>query len=202
MKTIPHQEVQSHPEFTALRTISGIQIRLRYASKDNFLGRDVYKTFREAYLQKDAARMLEDAAGILLKKYPGHQLLIFDALRPRSVQRVLWEHVLKTGQTEYVADPDKGSMHNFGCAVDLSVTDAQGRELDMGTGFDSFTKLSEPRHEPEFLASGELKKEQLENRKILRHVMTDAGFIQLPHEWWHYDAFPREIVRARFAIVE
>jgi D-alanyl-D-alanine dipeptidase len=182
--------------FTNLRGIAGLRFDLKYASADNFIGRDVYGDFREPMLHAEAARMLERAAQALNRAHPGAALLIYDALRPRSVQRVLFDHVRGTEQESYVMNPDRGSMHNYGCAVDLTVLDERGRALDMGTAFDAFTPLSEPRREEEFLRERRLTVAQIENRLILRHAMTGAGFLQLPHEWWHFDAFPAAQVRA------
>jgi D-alanyl-D-alanine dipeptidase len=72
----------------------------------------------------------------------------------------------------------------------------------MGTGFDDFTGLAEPRRETQYLASGQLSQQQIGNRRILRSIMERAGFTQLPNEWWHYDALPKQEVRSRYRIVE
>lgn len=196
------ETVSKDPYFKNLREVPGLLFDLKYASSDNFMGRDVYGPFTEPFLQHEAAAMLERASEILRHEQRGHALLIFDALRPRSVQRILFDHVKGTEQESYVADPDRGSMHNYGCAVDLTVVNEKGRELDMGTAFDAFTPVSEPKREDQFLADGKLTLMQVENRLILRRAMTGAGFFQLPHEWWHYDAFPGDRVRREFRIVE
>jgi D-alanyl-D-alanine dipeptidase len=128
--------------------------------------------------------------------------VIYDALRPRSVQYVLWDKVKGTDRQKYVANPQHGSIHNFGFAVDVSILDENGKALDMGTPFDDFTALAQPRLEQAFLKAGKLTRQQLDNRLLLRKVMEDAGFIQLPVEWWHYDALPREKVMSEFEIVE
>ncbi len=188
--------------FTNLRGTVGLEFDLKYATTDNFLGKNVYGPFSEPILHHEVAGMLARAAEGLRRKHPGYSLLILDALRPRSVQRVLYEHVRGTPQECYVANPDRGSMHNYGCAIDLTVLDERQQWLDMGTGFDAFTPLSEPRREEECLREGTLTQTQLENRLVLRHAMTGAGFLQLPHEWWHYDAFPADQVRSGFRIVE
>lgn len=195
-------KISQDPEYSRLELIPGVRVELRYASPDNFMNRDVYGSFREGFLHHKAARMLAQAARAVGKARPGHALLVLDALRPRSAQRILWDHVKGTEQERYVANPDRGSLHNYGCAVDLTVIDAGGRELDMGTGFDAFVPLSQPKLEQDFVALGKLTRAQLENRLLLRRAMEGAGFIQLPHEWWHYDAFPGDQVRAEFRIVE
>jgi zinc D-Ala-D-Ala dipeptidase len=196
------ESISSNPSFVNLSSIDGVKIDLRYATTQNFMSKDVYGDFRVAFLHREAAAMLARAVQALRRDHPGYCLLIFDALRPRSAQRVLWDHVKGTDEERYVADPDRGSLHNYGCAVDLTVINPTGQELDMGTGFDVFLPLSQPQLEERFLESGELKAEHHENRLILRSAMQEGGFRQLPHEWWHYDAFPGEEVRARFQIVE
>lgn len=195
-------QISQDSEFVHLRKFAHVRIDLKYASIDNFMGKNVYGDFNEPFLHYRAAQKFEQAAQRIGSLYPGWALLVFDALRPRSVQRLLWAHVKDTPNEDYVANPDRGSMHNYGCAVDLTVADQNGVPLDMGTPFDTFHPLSQPKLEADHLRSKQLKKEQVENRLILRKIMTDAGFIQLPHEWWHFDAFPSAEVRAQFRIIE
>jgi L,D-peptidoglycan transpeptidase YkuD (ErfK/YbiS/YcfS/YnhG family) len=114
----------------------------------------------------------------------------------------MWRLVKGTGKEEYVADPEKGSLHNFGAAVDLSIVDQDGNLLDMGTPFDYFGELAQPSYEDRFLKDGTLTKKQVENRRLLRKVMQEAGFQTIPDEWWHFHAFSLEEVKRRFAIVE
>ena len=102
----------------------------------------------------------------------------------------------------YFADPQKGSLHSYGFAIDLGLIDLDGAELDMGTGFDSLEELAEPQREEEMRASGRLSEAQWKNRMGLRSVMQRAGFIQLAHEWWHYDALASAQVRAEFSILK
>ncbi len=115
---------------------------------------------------------------------------------------LLWNKVKGTQQQNYVANPTRGSLHNYGFAVDLSLMDAQGREVDMGTPFDAFTPMAEPRVEAQMLREGKLTETQVGNRKILREAMEEMGFRQLPIEWWHFDALPADRVRSAYAIVE
>ena len=190
-------------DFLDISTIPGVKVELRYATENNFMKRNVYGDFRTAYLQKIAFQKLEKAAAALAKEKPGYQLLVLDAMRPRSVQRVLFSYVKGTPQEDYVANPDTGSVHNYGFAVDLTVIDAKGKELDMGTPYDDFTKLAEPQHEKAFLKDGQLTKAQLENRLILRRAMESAGFKVLPNEWWHFDAMSvANAKKAKHKIVE
>jgi D-alanyl-D-alanine dipeptidase len=189
-------------DFREVTAADGVIIDLRYASTNNFTGQDLYGPFNRLFLHKRAFDKLKAAAALLKHEHHGYKLIIFDGLRPRSVQYVLWQKVAGTPQEKYVADPKKGSIHNFGLAIDLSVVDDKGHELDMGTGFDSFTPLAEPQLEDQKLASGELSRAQLDNRMILRRAMEEAGFKVLPEEWWHFDALPAELVRKQFTIVE
>jgi D-alanyl-D-alanine dipeptidase len=123
-------------------------------------------------------------------------------LRPRSIQRVLWSHVVGTEGEKYIANPDLGSLHNFGFAVDLSVLDEYGQELDMGAGFDDFRPVAQPQLEQEFLKEGRLSPRHIQNRLVLRDAMQEAQFAQLAHEWWHFDALAKAEVRQKFQIVE
>ncbi len=188
--------------FVEIGAYPGIVPELRYATANNFTGAVVRGAFERALLHKDAAAKLRRAAQALLELNPGHRLRIYDALRPRSVQWLLWNHVRGTPQEPYVAEPGRGSIHNYGMAVDLSVVDAHGRELDMGSWFDDFSEQAEPRHEDELVRAGKLGRGQLGNRLLLRRVMESAGFIQMPNEWWHYDAAARAQVEAGYRIVE
>ena len=132
------------------------------------------------------------------------KLLIWDAARPRRIQQILWDtvEIPLTERSQYVANPKSGSIHNYGCAVDLTLVDASGNALDMGTGYDDFSRLAHIDKENELVSAGELTNEQVEHRLLLRSVMTKAGFIPINSEWWHFDAFTREETKSRFKIVE
>ncbi len=190
------------PDFVDLSLIENVKIDLRYGTKNNFVGENMYGSFNKAYLHPQAAQKFAKAAQNLKAKNPKYKFIVFDALRPRSVQKVLWKKVKGTPYEKYVADPEKGSVHNYGFALDISVLDETGKELDMGTPYDSFLPLAEPKLEDKLLKAGELSTLQLENRKVLRKAMVDAGFIQLEHEWWHYDGLPLKEIKSKFKIVE
>src|SRR5258706_12248524 len=129
-------------DFVELRESERLSIDLRYASTNNFVGENLYGAFNKAFPHKVAAKKLEQAIDVLSQLAPGYGMLIFDALRPRSAQYVLWNKVKGTDHEQYIADPDIGSVHNFGFAIDLTLLDKLGAELDMGTGFDNFTPLA------------------------------------------------------------
>jgi len=177
-------------------------VELKYATADNFLGRNVYGSLSRCYLVREAALKLAEAQKRLTALKPGWRLKIFDGARPRRIQTAMWEIVKGTPQQPFVANPETGSMHNHGAAVDLSLVDEAGRELDMGTPFDYFGDLSQPRWEEKFLEEGKLAAAQVANRRLLRTVMSEAGFLPISNEWWHFDAFPKDEVRRRFKIIE
>jgi D-alanyl-D-alanine dipeptidase len=196
--TVASEEIAGSPEFRHLSTIAGIAIELRYATPDNFVGRDLYSPFDCAWLHRDAAAALEKVVAYLAERRPGCTALVLDALRPQRVQEQLWESLEGTGLQMYLANPARGSIHSYGMALDITLLDEQGRELDMGTGFDDLTELSHPRLEQGFLASGRLSAQQVANRQLLRDAMFQAGFVGINTEWWHFDCGDRELVRATF----
>lgn len=189
-------------EFVDLEEIHGIQIDLRYASENNFTGENLYGSFRKAFLHDVAFQKLKKASQFLQKKNPEFQFLILDALRPKSVQKVLFSKVKGTPQEIYVADPEKGSVHNYGFAVDLTLADKQGNEVDMGTPFDDFTEMAQPRFEKKFLQEKRLTARRLENRRILRAAMEFGGFKPILHEWWHFNALDIAEIKQTYTVVE
>ncbi len=181
-----------------------ILVTLRYSSENNFIGKDVYGDLEEAYLQPQTLEKLYKAAEALDTLHPELNLLIWDAARPRRIQQVLWDSVDVSAEErpKYVANPTSGSIHNYGGAVDITLANSSGEPLDMGTDYDNFTYLANIDKEAELLEKGELTKDQIQNRMILRNIMTEAGFLPLNSEWWHFDAFTREETKKRFKIVE
>lgn len=147
---------------------------IRYATTNNFTGKVIY-TSDACYLLEPALHALQQAADLF--RTLGYRIKIWDAYRPRRAQYVLWDIV---PDPRYVADPVKGSNHNRGCAVDITLVDKEGIELDMGTEFDDFT----PRAHRD---AQDVCQEALKNRKILETVMYQSGFTGEPTEWWHFD---------------
>lgn len=197
-RTLTSEQVPDCPEFRHLSTIAGIAVDLRYASRANFVGRDLYSPLDCAWLHRDAAAAIERAVSWLASARPGHTLLILDALRPHRVQEQLWDALAGTDLRMYLADPIRGSIHSYGMAVDVTILDDAGRELDMGTGFDDMSERSHPVLEAELLARGALTVQQVGNRQLLRDAMFGAGFVGINSEWWHFDCGDRVAVRAGF----
>jgi D-alanyl-D-alanine dipeptidase len=153
-----------------------IDIDLAYATSNNFTGKPIYRRAR-CYLHGDAAAALDRA--IVLARAQGYRFRVFDAYRPTEAQWVMWNH---TPDPEFLADPRRGSPHSRGVAVDLSLLDREGRELDMGTGFDAFTPLSHH-------GSLDVSRQAQANRFTLLGIMTAAGWDFYMNEWWHYQLF-------------
>ena len=154
-----------------------IKLDIRYATTNNFVGKAVYTEAR-AFLQRPAAEALLRVQKELKKQ--GLGLVIFDGYRPWAVTKLFWE-VTPEDKRMFVADPAKGSKHNRGCAVDLSIYDLKtGQNLDMPSGFDEFTERASPNY------AGGTEKERA-NRDLLRKLMEAEGFTVNANEWWHFD---------------
>lgn len=174
----PKEENKREAKLVELITLDpSIKLDIRYATDNNFVGKKVYPEAR-AFLQKPAAKALVKVHQKLKKQ--GLGLVIFDGYRPWSITKLFWE-VTSEDKRKFVANPAKGSKHNRGCAVDLSVFDLKtGQLIDMPSGYDEFTERASPDY------AGGTEKER-ENRDMLRRLMEGAGFTVNPNEWWHFD---------------
>jgi D-alanyl-D-alanine dipeptidase len=153
----------------------GIPLDIRYATADNFMKKPLYP-IAKAFLRKPAADALLAVQRDLAPR--GLGIKVHDAYRPYRVTEAMWEPIKNP---DYVADPAKGSRHNRGAAVDLTLIDLRtGAEVPMPTAYDDFTEHAAH-------AYMDLPAEALANRALLREVMTKHGFDPLPSEWWHYD---------------
>ncbi|WP_137172740.1 M15 family metallopeptidase [Massilia sp. HP4] len=196
--TLASEDIAASPDFRHLNSIAGIRVDLRYATPNNFVGRDLYSPYDCAWLHVEAAAALERVVAWLASRRPDLTPLVLDALRPQRVQQQLWDALEGTELRLYLANPVRGSIHSYGMALDLTLVDADGVELDMGTGFDDMTELSHPALEEGFVLAGELSEQQLANRRLLREAMLQAGFLGINTEWWHFDCGDRELVRRTF----
>lgn len=175
---------------------------LMYAKSDNFVGEVMYD-FTEAYLHPKAAHAVVEANRLLSQAHPGWRLCIYDATRPMRVQQIMWDKVKGTPQQNYVSNPARGGgLHNYGLAVDVSIIDEKGDSIDMGTKVDALTPLSHTDREEELVRQGKISREAMENRRLLRRVMTEAGFKPLRSEWWHFNFTTRADARANYRVVE
>ena len=142
--TVRIEDIASHAAFRRLDTVVGVQVDLRYAGSRNFEGRALYDGIDCGWLRGEAAAGLEAAVAWLMREHPALHLVVLDALRPQRVQEAIWRDVAGTPAALYFANPDKGSIHSFGMAVDVTLGDAEGFELDMGSDFDDMVLASHP----------------------------------------------------------
>ena len=178
---------------------SSIKVDLKYSSKDNFIGEDMYGNLNTCYLQRDFARRVAKAQDELTRLHPGYSLLIYDGGRPMSVQRKMYERVANTPLRIYVAPAKQGGRHNYGVAVDLTIVNDRGEVLDMGTPFDYFGKEAHIGSEDSLIKSGRFKAVVKGNRALLQRVMRSAGMRPYDKEWWHYqELIPMSEVRKRY----
>ncbi len=176
-----------HYGLVDVQTLSDqIEVELKYASTDNFTGVNMYGRLRRAYLEKGFAQRLVRAQRLLSGERPGYRLRVYDAARPMSVQRAMYRLVAGTPLRIYVAPATKGGRHNYGVAVDLTIVDASGRVLDMGSPFDHFGEESHLGREEALVRQGKMSPEAVANRRLLQRLMDRVGLRPYDKEWWHY----------------
>lgn len=162
-------------ELTKLK--KSIKLDIKYATTDNFVGKQVYPEAR-AFLQRPAAEALVRVHNLLKKE--GLGLVIYDGYRPWAITKLFWE-ITPEEKRKFVANPEKGSKHNRGCAVDLSIYDRKtGKLIPMPSGYDEFSE----RASPDYKGGSD---EELSNRDKLRRMMEAEGFTVNANEWWHFD---------------
>ena len=147
---------------------------MKYATSDNFLKAKVYDC-AECFLRLKTVKAMLNANAEFMKK--GYKIKIFDCYRPLDIQKRMWKIV---PNPDYVANPSKGSIHNRGGAVDITLVDANGLALDMGTAFDFFGIEASHNYQ-------NLSQEIKSNRELLKTIMIQNGFNSLDSEWWHYN---------------
>lgn len=182
-----------------------IRVDLKYTTSDNFMHQVLYTHIKTAYLQQDVAERLVKCQRYLSSLDTGLHLLIYDAVRPVSVQRKMWEaldSIPPKERVKFVSNPNNRSLHNYGAAVDLTICKSDGTPLDMGAGYDDIRKIAYPKLEATFVASGQLSKDHIENRNLLRKVMKKGHFSQLSTEWWHFNACSRKVAAKKYLLLE
>jgi D-alanyl-D-alanine dipeptidase len=154
--------------------VPGVVLDLRYATTNNITGKVLYPEAK-AYLRQETIRKLRRVARKLEEE--GYRLVLWDAWRPASVQRALWQ---AKPDGKFLTPPSKISRHRRGTSVDLSLADKEGKILEMPSGFDEFNAKADE----DF---SDVPKEAAQRARILREAMFSAGFSGVPDEWWHYD---------------
>ena len=175
-----------------------IEVLLKYATEDNFVGQNMYGTLRKAFFRPHFAKKIVEAQRLLRERHSDYSLLIYDAARPLSVQKRMRKAVEGTPLTAYVADGARGGRHNYGVAVDLTIIDSNGQILDMGAPFDHFgreawigtdknTTLASYKAYIEWQRKeGIISAEAARNRTLLLEIMDAVGLRPYAKEWWHY----------------
>ena len=181
---------------------SSIAVKLLYATPENFTGELLYEDLKDAYLHPDALKSLLRAQQLLKEKHPGYSLIVYDAARPMSVQKKMWNVVKGTPKYKYVSNPNRGGgLHNYGLAVDISIQDSLGQPLPMGTKVDHLGIEAHITQESELVRNGKISEAERQNRILLRRVMKEAGFRALPSEWWHFNFCSRDVARQKYKVI-
>ena len=209
--TAPEQgksEVEKGLEEIGLQNVAeeipGIEIYMVYATPYNFMGRVLYEGLDEAYLVPEAVEKLKKANELLRKKRLDLHLVVYDAARPRSIQEQMWKVVEGTELEDFVANPYKrgGGPHNYGIAVDVTLVDCAGHPLPMGSEYDYFGDRARVDIEAELFKKGEITYRELQNRLLLREIMTEAGWLTISSEWWHFNAMPLAEASQKLEVVK
>jgi D-alanyl-D-alanine dipeptidase len=195
---------KSHDLTDISKMDTSIIINLRYADTNNFLKKNFYDGLSRAYFNCETAIRICNAQTFLKEENPNYSLVIFDASRPQHLQQMMWDSLqMHPGiKLKYLASPLETSLHNYGCAVDAGIYDAgSGKMLNMGSDFDFFGGVSQPKHEEFFLKTGDLTKDMIANRELLRKVMKKAGLNPITSEWWHFSSYKRPEAAAKFPLI-
>ena len=184
--------------------IPGIEVYMVYATPYNFMGRVLYDGLDEAYLVPEAVEKLRKANELLRKKRLDLHLVVYDAARPRSIQQQMWKVVENTELQDFVANPNKsgGGPHNYGIAVDVTLVDCTGHPIPMGSEYDYFGDRSRVDLETQLIENGEINYRELLNRQLLREIMTEAGWLVEPSEWWHFNAMPLTEANQKMTVIK
>lgn len=199
------EDVFAERGYVNIATINpDIRVSLMYASDDNFTGMVLYDDgIANAWIHPDAAKALDKAQRELSRLMPGYHLLVKDAARPMSVQRRMYDAVKGTSKANYVANPTRGGgLHNYGVAVDLTIVDDSGNELDMGTPVDHLGIEANIDRESQLVKSGVMSENARQNRLLLRRVMKKAGFSTIRTEWWHFDLVSKARAKQIYKLLE
>ena len=178
---------------------------IRYSTPDNFTGKVLYRESFGLYAVLPIAQALADICGWLKKYLPDFQLVLFDAARPLSVQRDMFEIVKGTAFEPYIANPYGkiiGGFHNYGLAVDMTLADSRGKLIDMGTDYDFFGPESHSFTEPELLEKGKISPEVLANRFLLYSIAGRFGLLPHPNEWWHFQLTYSEESKKQYQLLD
>ena len=203
-QTSKTEEALSRAGYVNVRELDPtLQVSLMYARADNFVGVVLYDDLRQAYLHPDAAAALVKAQKRLKQLHPELSLKIYDAARPMHIQQKMWNKVKNTPMKPYVSNPaNGGGLHNYGLAVDITLCDAKGDSIAMGTKIDHLGPEAHIDTESQLVAKGIISKRAQQNRQLLRQVMRYAGFKPLRTEWWHFNFKSRAEAKQHYKVIK
>ena len=203
-QTSKTEEALSRAGYVNVRELDPtLQVSLMYARADNFVGVVLYDDLRQAYLHPEAAAALVKAQKRLKQLHPELSLKIYDAARPMHIQQKMWNKVKNTPMKPYVSNPaNGGGLHNYGLAVDITLCDAKGDSITMGTKIDHLGSEAHIDTENQLVAKGIISKRAQQNRQLLRQVMRYAGFKPLRTEWWHFNFKSRAEAKQHYKVIK
>jgi len=203
-QTSKTEEALSRAGYVNVRELDPtLQVSLMYARADNFVGVVLYDDLRQAYLHPEAAAALVKAQKRLKQLHPELSLKIYDAARPMHIQQKMWNKVKNTPMKPYVSNPaNGGGLHNYGLAVDITLCDAKGDSIPMGTKIDHLGPEAHIDTENQLVAKGIISKRAQQNRQLLRQVMRYAGFKPLRTEWWHFNFKSRAEAKRNYKVIK
>lgn len=187
------------------KSVPEIQVALHLSSTNNFTETALYVGLKKAYLHKETVAMLAQANSNLKAIHPGYSILILDAAQPFSVQKklaILATQKLDKSNFNHLETGKKPGIKCYGVAVDVTIVDEKGTPLDMGTNYFAFEPQVQPKMESKYLKSNTLTETQVNNRLLLRKVMTEAGFIQSDSKWWQFESVPRKAAAKKYQALE
>lgn len=203
-QTSQTEEALSRAGYVNVRELDPtLQVSLMYARADNFVGVVLYDDLHQAYLHPEAAAALVKAQKRLKQLHPELSLKIYDAARPMHIQQKMWNKVKNTPMKPYVSNPaNGGGLHNYGLAVDITLCDAKGDSIAMGTKIDHLGPEAHIDTENQLVAKGIICKRAQQNRQLLRQVMRYAGFKPLRTEWWHFNFKSRAEAKRHYKVIK
>lgn len=181
-----------------------IKADIKYATTDNFIGKVLYTENVGAYAEPTLAQAVAQAQNTLKSINTDLSLVIFDAARPISVQKEMFELVKGTANERFIANPYgefAGGFHNYGMAVDVAIIDGDEKMLDFGTGYDSFEDIAHSGGEAELVKKGLLTINAYKNRQLLYYIMGEHGMLPYAYEWWHFQLQYEESSKSNFKLL-
>lgn len=178
---------------------------VKYATVNNFTGKILYKKQFGLYAVEDLVAAVAEMDRWITRYLPGYKIVIFDAARPISVQKEMFEIVRDTPFESYIANPygeTPGGFHNYGLALDLTLADNNGHLLDMGTDYDFFGVASHSGIERELLENRAINKTAYANRMLLYSIAGRAGLLPHPQEWWHFQISYEEDSKKKYSLLD